>query len=160
MEQAPSEPPYFSSRAVRHLHDLAAIVGTEEDDDTEIRVWVRKDVRDLTHRSVAHTAELLTGAYADHGSIEGRLQVVSERRGLHIVVYEPLWDEPVRCHLDERQAAIALQSFGKRVEVTGLVRCRGDGTPVSIDVKEIVPFPGAEDIPGYRMVHGILRDLS
>lgn len=158
MEQAPSEPPYFSPRALRHLHDLAAIVGTDENDDTEIKVWVRKDPRDLTHRSVAHTAELLTAAYADHGSIEGRLQVLSERRGLHIVVYEPLWDKPIRCHLSDKQAAIALQNFGKRVEVTGLVRYRGDGMPVSIDVEEIIPFPAPEDIPGYRAVHGILRD--
>jgi hypothetical protein len=159
LEQAPSEPPYFSPRALRYLRDLAAITGTVEDHDTRIRIWVRKDARDLTHRSVAHTAELLTAAYADHGSIEGRLQVVSERRGLQIVVYEPLWDKPVRCHLNDEQAAVALQNFGKRVEVTGLVRYRGDGTPVSIDVEEIVPFPAREDIPGYRAVHGILRDV-
>ena len=84
LEEAPSEPPYFSPRALRHLHDLAAIVGTDDEDDTEIKVWIGKDPCDLTHRSVAHTAELLTAAYAGHGSIEGRLQVVSERRGLHI----------------------------------------------------------------------------
>lgn len=158
LEEAPSEPAYFSARALRHLHDLAVIVGTDDEDDTEIKVWVRKDARELTHRSVAHTAELLTAAYADHGSIEGRLQVVSERRGLHVVVYEPLWDKSVRCHLSDEQAEIALQNFGRRVEVTGLVRYRGDGTPVSIDVDEIVPFPTPEDIPGYRAVHGILRD--
>ncbi len=112
----------------------------------------------LTHRSVVHTGELLSAAYADHGSIDGRLQIVSERRGLHVVVYDPLWDKPVRCHLSDEQAQIALNNFGKRVEVFGLVRYRGDGTPVSIDVEEIVPFPVPEHIPGYRAVYGILRD--
>jgi hypothetical protein len=140
------------------LHDLADIVGTDEVDDTTIRVWVRQQSSDLTHRSVVHSGELLSSAYADHGSIEGRLQVVSERRGLHVVVYDPLWDKPVRCHLDDEQATIALQNFGKRVELFGIVRYRGDGTPLSIDVEEIVPFPAQEGIPGYREVHGILRD--
>jgi hypothetical protein len=158
LEQGPAEPRHFSHRAIRHLHDLAAIVGTDERDDIEIKVWVRKNASDLTHRSVVHTAELLTAAYADHGSIEGRLQVLSERRGLHVVVYEPLWDKPVRCHLTDEQTEIALKNFGKRVEVVGLVRYRGDGVPVSIDVEEIVPFPAPEDIPTYLAVRGILRD--
>jgi hypothetical protein len=159
MEQGPAEPPHFTPRAIRHLHDLAEIVGTDENDDTEIKVWVRKEPRNLTHRSVVHTAELLTASYTDHGSIEGHLQVVSERRGLHVVVYEPLWDKPVRCHLSDEQAAIALQNFGKRVEVTGLVHYRGDGVPVSIDVDEIEAFPEPEDIPGFQAVRGILRDV-
>lgn len=158
IEQGPAEPPHFTPRAIRHLHDLAEIIGTDEYDDTEIKVWVRKERNDLTHRSVLHTSELLSAAYADHGSIEGRLQVVSERRGLHVVVYEPLWDKPVRCHLSDEQAEIALHNFGKRVEVIGLVRYRGDGLPVSIDVEEIVSFPAPEDIPGYLAVRGILRD--
>ena len=158
MEQGPAEPPHFTPRAIRHLHDLAEIVGTDENDDTSIKVWVRKEPSDLTHRSVIHTAELLTASYADHGSIEGQLQVVSERRGLHVVVYEPLWDKPVRCHLSDEQAEVALRNFGKQVEVTGIVRYRGDGMPVSIDVEEIEPFPAPEDLPGFEAVRGILRD--
>ena len=158
MEQGPAEPAHFTPRAIRHLHDLAEIVGTDEDDETEVKVWIRQQPRDLTHRTVVHTGELLSAAYSDHGSIEGRVQVLSERRGLHVVVYDPLWDKPVRCHLSDEQAEIALGNFGKRVEVFGLVRYRGDGAPVSIDVEEIVPLPAPEDIPGYRAVHGILRD--
>jgi hypothetical protein len=158
MEQGPAEPPHYTSRAIRHLHDLAEIVGTDENDDTRVKVWVRHEPSNLTHRSVAHTAELISVAYADHGAIEGRIQVVSERRGLHVVVYDPLWDKPVRCHLSDEQAEIALGYFGKRVEVSGLVRYRGDGVPVSIDVEEITAFPAPDDIPGYRAVHGVLRD--
>ena len=158
MEQKPTEPAHFTPRAIRHLHDLAKIVGTDDTDDTEVKVWARQQRNDLTHRSVVNAGELLSAAYADHGSIEGRVQVLSERRGLHVVVYDPLWDKPVRCHLNDEQAALALQSFGKRVEAFGLIRYRGDGVPVSIDVDEIVPLPAPEDIPNYRAVRGILRD--
>lgn len=159
IENAPAEPEHFSPQAIRHLHDLAGIAGTDDRDDTTIRVWVRKEHNDVTRQSVAHLAELLSGAYSDYGSIEGRIQVASQRRGMHFVVYDPLWDRPVRCHnLSDDQIDLALKNFGSKVEVSGLIRYRRDGTPVSIDVDDILPFPADEDIPSYLAVHGILRD--
>jgi len=94
----------------------------------------------------------------DYGSIEGRLSVVSERGKLHVVVYEPIWDKPIRCNLTEEQADEATEYFQKRVAVYGEIKYRQDGTPISVAVDHIDLFPAPDELPGPADVYGILRN--
>lgn len=96
----------------------------------------------------------------DHGSVEGRLQTVSERGGFKFVIYDILWDRPIRCHLPETLIDRAMEAFGHRVEVYGLVTYRRDGKPLSIKVDAIEPLTVNRHIPSFREVYGILRDSS
>ena len=160
LESHAAHPRHFSERAVKSLGELADVVGTTEGDDTVVRVWAKKEPLRITHKAVANVSQLFASEHEDHGSIEGRLQTVTERGGLQFVVYEPLWDQPIRCRIPERLIELAMANFRNRVEVYGLIRYRKDGKPVSIQVDDIVAFPAKEAIPSFRDVHGILREAS
>lgn len=160
IENASARPAHFNERALRNLRDLGKVVGKSDHDDTKVRVWVRKAPIAVTHSSVANVTSLLASEHEDYGSIEGRLQTISERGRLQVVVYEPLWDESIRCFISDEMMSGAVTSFGHRVEIYGLIKYRKDGKPVSIDVEEIIPFPGSENIPSFMDVHGILRQAS
>jgi hypothetical protein len=158
MEDRATTPKYFTERAIRSLRDLADVSGTTADDDTTVRVWVKRHPLPVTHKSVAHVAELLESGHEDYGSIEGRLRTVSDKGGLHFVVKEPVINHEVRCFIPEGLIETAVANFRHRVEVYGRIKYRKDGKPVSIDVDDIIPFPPKEELPSYRDVRGILRD--
>jgi hypothetical protein len=160
LETKAEKPRYFTERAVKSLRELADVVGTSGHDDTVVRIWANKEPIRLTHKSVAHVGDLLASEHEDYGSIEGKLQTVTERGGLQFVVYEPLWDQAIRCRIPERLMEQAIANFRNRVEVYGLIRYRKDGKPVSIQVDDIVAFPSREHIPSFREVYGILREAS
>lgn len=160
LEDRAAQPTSFSERAIKSLRELADVVGVSEDDDTLVRVWVKKEPVRLSHKSVAHVAQLLASEHEDYGSVEGRLQTVTERGGFHFVIYQILWDDSVRCFVPEHLAQVAIQSFGQRVEVYGRIKYRKDGKAQSIDADDIIPFPPKESIPTFREVRGILRKVS
>jgi hypothetical protein len=160
LEERSEEPLHFSAPATKHLCNLGRIASTDDKDDTRIRVWVKQQKLDVTHKTVAHVAALLREVSTDYGSVEGRLQVASERHGLHFTVYEPLWDKPVRCDIPEQMLDDALKLFGKRIEVYGSIRYRRDGSPSSIKVEQIIPFPSRNDLPSAAEVRGILKGYT
>ncbi len=160
VEGEASVPDFFNERALKSLRDLGRVTGASDHDDTVVNVWVRKEPVKVTQKAVAHVSDLLATEHEDHGSIEGRLQTVTERGRLQFIVYDSLWDRPIRCLIPEHLMKQAFDAFGQRVEVYGLVKYRKDGRPVSIDVEDIVAFPPRETIPSYRDVHGILRHQS
>lgn len=160
LEDRAAQPQFFSERAIKGLRDLADVVGTTEEDDTRVRVWVKKEPMSLSHKAVAHVAQLLASEHEDYGSVEGRLQTVTERGGFHFVIYQILWDDPVRCYVPDRLAQKAIAPFGQRVEVYGQIKYRKDGKAQSIEADDIVPFPPKESIPRFREVRGILRRAS
>lgn len=145
---------------LRHLRDLGAVVGLKEGDDTTVRVWRRKEPVGLSHKTVATAVDLLRAEYEDHGSIEGTLEMATVRGSQHFVIYEPVSNRPFRCYVGDDQFEQALSCFRKRVEVYGMIRYRADGSPTSIKVEEIVPFPDPEQLPHFREVRGILRNFE
>jgi len=150
----------WSPRAINSFKDMGVLSGVNDDDDTVVRVWVRREPLPITHRTVARVAEINRLGYKDYGSVEGRLQVLSERGSLHIMVYEPVWDKPIRCYIDEDLLNRSRESFGKRVEIYGEVKYRPDGSPMSIKAEEIVAFPDTDSIPSATDVQGILRNFQ
>jgi hypothetical protein len=160
LEDRSEDPPHFSALATKHLRNLGRIASTDDKDGTRVRVWVKQQRLDVTHKSVAHVTALLREVSIDYGSVEGRLQVASERRTLHFTVYEPVWDKPIRCDIPEHMLDDALRFFGKRIEVYGLVRYRRDGSPSSIKVEEIIPFPSRDKLPSAADVRGILKGYT
>ncbi|MGE3993524.1 hypothetical protein [Pseudorhodoplanes sp.] len=160
IEDRAAQPPFFTERAIKSLRDLADVVGTTAEDDTKVRVWVKREPVAVSHKAVAHVAQLLASEHEDYGSVEGRLQTVTERGGFHFVIYQLLWDDSVRCYVPDHLSQKALGSFGQRVEVYGRIKYRKDGRAQSIEADDIVPFPPKEIIPSFRDVRGILRKAS
>lgn len=160
IEDRAARPKHFTERAIKSLRELADVVGTTTDDDTTVRIWVKKQPIKVTHKSVAHVAELLASGHEDYGSIEGRLRAVTDKGGLHFVVKEPLRNHEVRCFIPESLTETALANFRNRVEVYGVIKYRKDGRAISIDVDDLVPFPPEDSLPSYLDVRGALRRAS
>ena len=158
IENEAKEPEGFPEGALRHVRDLASIVGTDESDDTKIRVWTKKRPVLVTHKAVAHVAVLLREQYEDFGTIEGRIHVISDQGALHVFVTEPVWNRRVRCYFEEEMLALFLAAFRKRVEVTGRIKYRRDGRPISIDATALSEFPDTKDLPSFRDMRGIFRE--
>jgi len=157
LEHDAKEPDGFPETALRHIRELGSVAGTDEKDDTKIRVWTKKQPAVVTHKVVAHVAVLLNEAYEDFGTIEGRIQVISEQGALHVFITEPIKQRRVRCYFDEDMLPAFLAAFRKRVEVSGRIKYRRDHTPISIYATQITEFPHSKDLPSYRDMRGILR---
>jgi hypothetical protein len=158
IENEATEPEGIPEAALRHVKDLASIVGTNQDDDTRVRVWTKKNPLAVTHRAVAHVAVLLNEAFEDFGTIEGRVQVISDQGDLHVFITEPIRYRRVRCFFDENLLPDFLAAFRKRVEVSGRIKYRRDGVPISIYATELLEFPPATELPSFREMRGIFRE--
>jgi hypothetical protein len=157
LEESDAQPQYFTEAAMRYARDLGDISESDDDDEVRVRLWARKHPMVISHHTVANVMEALAGEFEDHGSIDGRLQTLSERGAMRFVIYDTLTDRAVQCFISDGKLADAIESFRKRVEVYGLIKYRKDGTALSIDVEDIVQFPEPPDIPDFRSVRGILR---
>ena len=162
LESRDIRPPHFSDRALRSAQNLASILDGKEPDLDKVSIWIYERANPVSTNTIAHVDSLL-GVYSrDWGSIEGRLSVVSERGGLRFVVYDPVTSKPIRCYFDEDITEIeeVTGAFQRRVSVSGLIRYRGDGEPISIKVDEFVVFPKSEALPSISDVRGILGNLD
>jgi len=82
---------------------------------------------------------------AAYGTVRGRIETLSRRRGLRFTLYDQLWDRAVSCYIQPAAEEELRNAWGRLVDVTGLVTTdlRSD-RPVSIrqvtSIK-IVPAP-------------------
>ena len=160
IEHEAEEPDRFPEQALKHIRELASVAGAGGEDDTSVRVWAKKQPVPMTHKAVVHAAALLDEAYEDFGTVEGRVQVVSERGALHVYVAEPIRRRQIRCFFAEDKLPEFLAAFRKRVEIAGRIRYRRDGAPVSIVATRLTEFPDTKDLPSHKAVRGILRKIS
>lgn len=71
------------------------------------------------------------------GSIEGRLQSITERSGLRVSVYDSLTDKAIHCYINDDLMQEAMKAFGKRVNVFGMISYDKAGNPKRIKVEEM-----------------------
>jgi len=91
----------------------------------------------------------------DHGTIEGRLETISQHGTYQVKVYDPLSDRGVLCDVPPEVQAQALAAFGKRVAVTGTIRYHRTGKPISVAV-ESMRVLGDRHLPRFTDVCGML----
>jgi len=158
IENSADDPEGIPEAALKHIRDLGSVAGSgDEDDDTKIRVWTRKLPVAVTHKAVAHVAVLLAESYEDFGTIEGRVQVISEQGNLHVFIAEPIHGRRVRCFFEEEMLPRFLAAFRKRVEVKGKIKYRRDGKPISIFATGLTDFPDNKNLPSFKEMRGIFR---
>src|SRR5581483_6578293 len=56
LEHSDAEPEGLPEPALKHIRDLGSIAGTDEEDDTKVRVWAKKLPAPITHKATAHVA--------------------------------------------------------------------------------------------------------
>ena len=96
--------------------------------------------------------------YNDYGTIEGRLEAIQESRGtLQFFIRDAMLRLRVRCYFPEELLPAVFDKFRKRVEVSGVIHYRKNGTPVSIEAEQIIGLSDDSELPTAEDVRGILR---
>jgi hypothetical protein len=159
IEHSAEELEGFPEPALKHIRDLASIAGSgDEGDDTKVRVWAKKLPAPVTHKAAAHVAVLLAESYEDFGTIDGRVQVISEQGALHVFITESMGGRRIRCFFEEEMLPRFLAAFRKRVEIKGRIKYRRDHKPMSIFATALTEFPDSKDLPSFREMRGIFRE--
>ena len=96
----------------------------------------------------------------DPGSVDRELSVLSARKGVHFVIYEPVWDRPVRCTVPDALLETMMSLWRKRIAAHGMVHYRPDGLPARIEAEEIEPFLDDNELPSHDDVLGALRNRA
>lgn len=153
-------PPHFSSTALRKTKELVSVLAAENGGPDLIRIKRNKAICSFTPDTVANIDAALGRGTKDWGSIEGRLSSISQRTGHKFTVYDSLLDKHILCTFPPRLLSRALNAFGKRIIVSGIIRYSGDGEIENIRVKDFEIFPDPKSLPKFADVFGILGGQS
>lgn len=159
LEKSSKTPPYFSEKALELAQELATIPDIKGNGLSRICVRANNIQHNLTPKTVANVDSLLGYHTKALGSIEGKLQAISERGDLRFTVYDSLTDKGIRCNIKEELRSEATKAFGKRVYIFGIIRYAHNGQPKSIQVEEIKVFPENDKLPTALDICGILAEV-
>ncbi|MEO5361752.1 MAG: hypothetical protein H7843_15115 [Nitrospirota bacterium] len=151
-------PEYFSDKALEHLKKLVFISTTGNTGITEINVAINGNIHVLTTQIAANIDTIMGIRYKSLGSVEGKLQTISERGTPTFTIFDSLDDKPVRCHIPDDLRSEALDAFGQRIYIFGMISYDQYGTPKSIQVEELKLFSKQENIPTAEQICGILGE--
>ncbi len=154
-------PEHFSDKALHAARALAEIAARSEDDNPiSVRLVTSGHATSVAKSTLANVESILGPHTEALGSVEGRIETISERKKPTFYVYDALTDRPVRCYFDKDLFDDVVELFRKRQRalIYGLVKYRSDGEPVSIRVEELRPLRPQDQLPGFAAVRGILKD--
>jgi len=128
-------PSQYSSSVVKHADAIVGIIGEKV---TSVRFETPD--KDFTVGALPTMASEITKSF---GAIEGRVQTLSNRKGLRFVLFDTLHDRAVSCYLSEGQEEKMREMWGKRAIVEGVIsRELESGRPLAIrhiaDVKVLI----------------------
>lgn len=146
----------LNEKAIDHLKSLSEI-GKKSPVRPQLKMWVRKEPVLIGEQIAKAVKESADHDYDDYGTIEGRLEEIKDSRGILTVgIRDILYPKVIRCEVPDELMERVLSSFRRRVELTGKIRFRHDGVPLSIETSAIDVFPEDEELPSSRDVRGIL----
>jgi len=151
-------PPIYPDEAIKRIRELSNLTAKKIEDDTRVGIWVKKQRREITPAIYAAVRTALRTGFSEYGTVEGRLSVLSERKVVHFVIYERVWDRPVTCTVPDDLLEKVMSFWRKRVAAHGMVHYRPDGVPTRIEAEEIEAFPDDSELPSHDDVLGILRE--
>ena len=149
-----------SESAFKSLKHLSELVRDGGDNPNSIKVWIKKKPIHLNRDIARLIQEDWRTDYKDYGTLEGVLQAIQDGRSLTIKVKDLLFSSPITCYLAEGLLEDALSNFRKRVELSGEIHYRKNGTPISMTVQSVEVLPDDSDLPSASDVRGILRAVG
>lgn len=150
-------PAYFDTDALQAAKELAEIISSGRNKPSYIRIQSTGTPCEIEERTVASVDRLLGGQHQALGTIEGKLQTISNRGQLQFVVFDSLYDKGVNCFVEDEMVDQAVQGFGKRVAVSGMIQYDKEGRPVSIRVDSVHIFKAESELPSIDEMHGIFK---
>ena len=149
--------PVYPKAAIKHIRKLSSLTATKADDDTRVSLWVKRQRREITPITYSSAREALGTGFNENGTVEGQLSVLSERKSVHYVIYERVWDRPVTCTVPDNLLEVMMDLWRGRVAAHGMVHYSPDGVPTRIEADEIERFPDDDELPSHENVLGVLR---
>lgn len=146
-----------SESAFKSLKHLSELVRDGGENPNAIKVWIKKRPIHLNRDISRLIQEDWRTEYNDFGTLEGVLQAIQDGKSLTIKVKDLLFANPITCYLREGLLEEALSNFRKRVELSGDIQYRKNGTPVSMNVHSFEVLPDDDDLPSAGDVRGILK---
>jgi hypothetical protein len=146
--------------ALRHLRILSELTesGLNKAPAVPIKLWIEKRPISFEPAIASAIREDLHADYNDYGTIEGLIETIQESYGnLQFYLRDAMLRQRVRCYFPEALLPEVFDKFRKRVEVSGIIRYRKNGTPISIEAEQIIGFPDDHELPTAEDVRGILR---
>jgi hypothetical protein len=99
LERGDVQPAYFSESALRYARALGEVANAGDQNDVRVRLWAKKQPSPISNRVAATVLGALAEEFEDYGSIDGKLQTVSERGAMRFIVYDTLTDRGVPCYV-------------------------------------------------------------
>jgi len=153
-------PKYYSDDALKSLRELASIIDPTKEEINSIKVFTNGNKNEISTKAIGNVDSILQIRREELGSIEGKLEVISSRRGLHFVIYDSLKNRPVTCYFKDDFIEKVLTAFNKRVYVFGLIKYRRGGIPYSIQIEKFRIFRPQSELPTPEDVLGIIKDIN
>lgn len=145
--------PEAALKHLKHLSELTDAKGSP----VPLHLWFRRRPVQVNHEIGRVIREDWRADYKDYGTIEGRLTAIQEQGTLQLLLKDEWLKQTVRCYVPEDQLPDAFANFRRRVEVSGVIHYRRNGTPISVEVEAIQPLPDDDELPSSSDVRGILR---
>lgn len=142
--------------ALKHLKTLSELTEAKGS-PLPLRFWVKRKPVQVNQEIGRVIREDWRADYKDYGTVEGRLTAIQEQGTLQLLLKDEWLKQTVRCYVPEELLPDAFANFRRRVEVSGAIHYRRNGTPISVEVERIEPLPDDEELPSSKDVRGILR---
>jgi hypothetical protein len=142
--------------ALKHLKTLSELT-EPKDRPMPMRLWVRRQPVQVNNEIARVIREDWRADYRDFGTVEGRLTAIQEQGTLQLLLKDEWLKQTVRCYVPEEKLPEAFAAFRKRVEVSGVIHYRRNGTPISVEVESIEPLPDDDELPSSAAVRGLLK---
>jgi hypothetical protein len=153
-------PEHFTDKALQAARKLAEIAARDDEDEpVPVQILTNRITTTVAASTVVNVDTILGPHSEAFGSIEGRIETISERKKPRFYIYDTLQDRPVRCYFekDKFDEVVDIFKSRQRALIYGRIRYRRDGQPVSVRVDTLRPL-NAPRLPSFSDVLGILRD--
>jgi hypothetical protein len=151
---------YYSDKALESIRRMAISVDPSKEEIEAISISVNGKGTFLTPEMIVNIDSLLEIKREEYGSIEGRLDLISSRKGYHFFITDNIRNHPVKCDFPEIMKERILASFNKKVYIFGLIKYRKGNIPYSIQLQYIKTIKDQNLLPTADEVFGILKGIN
>ena len=131
----------------------ASSIYTSHDDTINLRTIV-------TVKTLDQVKDLTNPRSISFGTLVGSLETISVHNGFEFRVWDDDTKRPVRCFLDVKQSAKAIDMLGVRVVVTGMMKADRHGRPISMTVEDFNPVTESAQLPTIEEMRGLVPDFT
>jgi hypothetical protein len=147
----------FTKKEVMASKNLAVLI--DGNNVQSISIKNGNAPEDLPQTIIATAEAILSGEnHTAFGSVEGKIDSLSDRHGFSCSVYEPFLRREITCYFPKPEIEQeAIKGFRKRVLAGGLIRYAKEGYPTSIVVDTIRIFPDESELPTIEEVQALFK---